>query len=413
MSESALLIQLQSPAGEWVDVGFVRNNNEHNWFVFIPSYWERADRPVLGQIFEERGRGWEPNANVALPRWFSHLLPEGRLRSAVALAANVSSSREFELLRRLGSSDLPGAARAVSVVVDGEAYEVPSLASDEEDMQDDPLLKFSLAGAQLKFSVYGDNRGLTVPASGQAGNVILKLPDGRPGFDGVPEAELGALELARAAGIDTPRATLVRPSDVVGLEGWASRVKGMALAVERFDRRGSDRRVHMEELAQILNISTARERAKYSSANFETIAVFVAALSGVDKVADVIDRIVLSVLVGNGDAHLKNWAFIYPDGKLPFLSPVYDVLPTVLYIPGDDLGLNLRRSKRFEAVAPQSFGVLGVRTGFGSSEARLRTISAVERILDQWTILESYLSTDKYAQLTRRLDSLQLVKERI
>lgn len=169
----------------------------------------------------------------------------------------------------------------------------------------------------------------------------------------------------------------------------------------------------MEELAQILNISTARERAKYSSANFETIAVFVAALSGVDKVADVIDRIVLNILIGNGDAHLKNWAFTYPDGKLPLLSPVYDVLPTTLYIPDDDLGLNLRRSKRFETVAPQSFDILGVRTGFGSSEARIRAISAVERILDHWTLLKNYFSTDKYDQLTRRLDSLQLVKERI
>jgi serine/threonine-protein kinase HipA len=222
VSESALLIQLQSPAGEWIDVGFLRSNDDYNWFVFIESYWERADRPVLGQIFEERGRGWKPNANMAVPRWFSHLLPEGRLRSAVALAADVSGNREFELLRRLGSSDLPGAVRAVSVAVDGETYEAPSFASDEEDMEDDPLLKFSLAGTQLKFSVYGDDRGLTVPASGQVGNVILKFPDGRPGFDGVPEAELGVLELARASGIDTPKATLVRPADVVGLQGWAS-----------------------------------------------------------------------------------------------------------------------------------------------------------------------------------------------
>ncbi len=57
-------------------------------------------------------------------------------------------------------------------------------------------MKFSLAGAQLKFSVYGYGRGLTVPAKGQAGNYVLKFPDGRPGFSGVPEAELGSLELA-------------------------------------------------------------------------------------------------------------------------------------------------------------------------------------------------------------------------
>jgi serine/threonine-protein kinase HipA len=216
-------------------------------------------------------------------------------------------------------------------------YRVPPKAKEEEETDEDPLLKFSLAGAQLKFSVYGDGRGLTVPATGQAGNVILKLPDGRPGFEGVPEAELGALELARAAGIETPRARLVDLIDVVGLEDWAATTKGKALAIERFDRREGDLRVHMEELAQVLNIPTARERAKYTKANFETVAIFVGALSGVYRVADVIDRIVLNVLVGNGDAHLKNWAFLYPDGKRPDLSPLYDVLPTVLFIAEDDL----------------------------------------------------------------------------
>jgi len=95
--ESVLLIQLQSPAGDWVDVGHLRNRGERNWFDFIGNYWDLAGRPVLGQVFEERGRLWEPNTHVALPRWFSHLLPEGRLRDAVAHAANINKNREATL----------------------------------------------------------------------------------------------------------------------------------------------------------------------------------------------------------------------------------------------------------------------------------------------------------------------------
>ena len=67
-------------------------------------------------MFEEHGRFWRPNAHVALPRWFSHLLPEGRLREAVANAAGVSGQREFELIRRLGATDLPGAIRVIETV---------------------------------------------------------------------------------------------------------------------------------------------------------------------------------------------------------------------------------------------------------------------------------------------------------
>ncbi|MGH3869450.1 MAG: type II toxin-antitoxin system HipA family toxin [Pseudonocardiaceae bacterium] len=414
-SESALVIQLQSSSGDWVDVGLLRNRDEHNWFEFADSYWERADRPVLGQIFEEHGRTWKPNSNVALPRWFSHLLPEGRLRSAVALAAAVSSKREFELLRRLGSTDLPGAARAIPAVLEDRTYRVPSQASEKEKEEagvEDPLLKFSLAGAQLKFSVYGDGRGLTVPATGQAGNVILKLPDGRPGFEGVPEAELGALELARAAGIEVPRAWLVDLVDVAGLEDWATAVKGKALAIERFDRREGDLRVHMEELAQVLNIPTASERAKYTRANFEAVAIFVGELTGMHRVADVIDRIVLNVLVGNGDAHLKNWAFLYPDGKRPDLSPLYDVLPTVLFIAEDDLGMNLRKSKRFEAVTLESFQAIGLRAKFGPDDTRRQVLSAVERILSNWSTLSEFLSVEKFSVLNKRLNILPIVQQR-
>jgi serine/threonine-protein kinase HipA len=392
-----------------VDVGYLHHADNRNWFEFADSYWRLGDRPVLGQIFEEHGQAWRPSARVALPHWFSHLLPEGRLRSAVAAAAHSHEVNEFELLRLLGPSDLPGAVRVVPADSHGE-YLVPDGGGEEDPERDDPLLKFSLAGVQLKFSVYGDGKRLTVPATGQAGNVILKFPDERPSFSGVPESELACLRLAGDAGIDAADAQLVSPHDVTGLEDWARRSVGMALAVRRFDRRDDDVRIHMEELAQVMDIPTAVDRAKYTRANFETIAIFVGALCGTDEVAAVIDRVVLNVLVGNGDAHLKNWAFRYVDGRTPVLSPLYDVLPTVLYLPGDDLGLNLNGSKSFADVVPKSFDKLGARTGFGVDRARLRVKDAVERIIDHWRVLGDYLGADAYRQLTLRRDELAIVE---
>ncbi|MCK9893296.1 type II toxin-antitoxin system HipA family toxin [Frankia sp. AgB32] len=410
---ATLAVQLQRPTGEWVDVGELHSREQKNWFEMRDSYWNTAHRPVLGQIFEEKGSTWEPNAHVALPRWFSHLLPEGMLRAAVSDAAHISSKREFELLARLGEADLPGAVRARKVSSSG-LTDVPASAADavsDSLTNDDPLLKFSLAGVQLKFSVYGQDRGLTVPARGQAGNFVLKFPDGRAGFSGVPEAELGSLELARAAGIETPEAFLVTPGDVPGLEEWAARARGSALAVRRFDRRADGVRMHMEELAQIVNIPTAQDRAKYMRANFETIAVLIDALCGAEEVGQTIDRLVLNVLVGNGDAHLKNWAVTYPDGRRPALSPVYDVVPTVLYMPADDLGLNLNGSKAFEAVTSTSFDAIGRRTNYGVSAARARAHDATQRMLANWSVLGDFLSADALVTLTRRLGTLGLVTE--
>ncbi len=408
----ALLVQLQTPEGSWVDVGILYNLDAKNWFEFSDSYWNLANRPILGQIFEETGPAWQPSAHVALPNWFSHLLPEGRLRDAVAEAARINRVREFNLIARIGFDDLPGAIRIKPVEGIANVRTPPELEEAEsQERESNPLRKFSLSGAQLKFSIYRTARGLTIPLKGQAGNAIAKLPDGRPGFSGVPEAELACLNLAARAGIEVPERRLDQLSSVVGLEEWAKKINEPVLIIDRFDRKAGDRRVHMEELAQILNIPAAREGAKYNRANFETVATFIGALCGVESVGRVIDRIVFNILLGNGDAHLKNWAVLYPDGVTPVLSPMYDVLPTVLYMPSDDMGLNLSGSKIFENVRPSSFDLLAQRTGFDVQQARRRVGDAVERTLAHWSELRELLSSENFERLSNRLNDLQIVKE--
>ena len=410
---TALLVQIQTPSGAWVDVGILYSLETRNWFEFSESYWNLGDRPVLGQIFEEKGPGWQPSAHTALPHWFSHLLPEGRLRDAVASAAKISPVREFNLIARIGLDDLPGALRirpADSVA--GTALTPPELEEAENPGEESsPLVKFSLSGTQLKFSIYRAGSGLTVPVKGRAGNAIAKLPDGRADFTGIPEAELACLNLAARAGLSVPARRLAQLSSISGLEEWAERVRDPVLIVDRFDRKSGDRRVHMEELAQVLNIPTARQDAKYVRANFETVASYVGALAGVDAVSDVIDRIVLNILAGNGDAHLKNWAILYPDGVTPTLSPLYDVLPTVLYLPDDDMGLKLDGSRDFGSVRLASFDRLAARTGIGVQRARDRVRESVTRVADHWDELADLLTREHYARLTKRRDSLPLVAE--
>jgi serine/threonine-protein kinase HipA len=413
-TELAVLVQIQAPDGKWVDVGYLRNHQERNWFQIEDSYWNLPRRPVLGQAFEEHGKGWRPTAHVALPNWFSHLLPEGYLRSMVARAAQSSTRREFSLLARIGRDDLPGATRiAPALALGGSVAVPPELEAEDATPEGDPLLKFSLAGVQLKFSVYESGRGLTVPARRQAGNVILKLPDERPGYDGVPEAELGCLVLAGNSGIRAADAFLAELGSVTGLEKWARRmgVRAKAPAVRRFDRGPGDSRVHMEEMAQVLNISPRQERANYLKANHETVGVIVSGLSGPDAVGEIIDRTVLNVMVGNGDAHLKNWALLYPDGRRPVLSTAYDIVSTVIYVPGDDLGMKLAGARHFEAVTSKSFDLMGERTGIGVESARAHARDAVVRIRENWGVLRDYVTADRYHMLTERLGSLRLLAD--
>lgn len=407
----SVIVQLQRPDGSWIDVGRLSHANETSWFESFGSYWDSRDRPVLGQVFEEHGPGYRPSARVALPTWFSHLLPEGFLRQVVAEAANVKPEREYFLLDRIGGDDLPGAVRVVPE--EATTHDVPPETNVSPSVDDDGgPLKFSLDGVQVKFSVVPSaERGLTVPTTGQAGTWIAKLPDRRAGYDHVPEAEFAGLELARAAGINVPDAHLSPVAEIQRLPDWALRGGGQALIIRRFDRGEGGKRVHVEELAQVLDVPTGSWRFKYRAANFETVCRFVFALCCEDALGQVIDRVVLNVLLGNGDAHTKNWAFVYPDGRTPVLSPAYDIVPTVLYDAADDLGLNLAGSKQFSDVRLRAFQRLAQKAGWDGALGVARAREAVGRIIDAWHVLPGLLPATAVDRLTTRRDSLPLTRE--
>jgi len=52
-------------------------------------------------------------------------------------------------------------------------------------------------------------------------------------------------------------------------------------------------------------------------------------VAGESDFDEVVRRIAFQVLIGNGDAHLKNWSFVYPDGTSARLSPPYDLVATI------------------------------------------------------------------------------------
>jgi len=70
---------------------------------------------------------------------------------------------------------------------------------------------------------------------------------------------------------------------------------------------------------------------------------------------------VVNILIGNGDAHLKNWSVIYRDKVTPQLAPAYDLVSTIHYVQNDSLALNLGGEKRFESIDEAHFDRLARR----------------------------------------------------
>ncbi len=109
------------------------------------------------------------------------------------------------------------------------------------------------------------------------------------------------------------------------------------LLVERYDRESSDgsvRRRHQEDFCQALGVPARR---KYESEGGPGLLDSFALLRGAVAVPArdaprLLEYVALSFLVGNNDAHAKNYSLLYlPDGPRATLAPAYDVLSTVAY----------------------------------------------------------------------------------
>src|SRR3546814_4050742 len=70
---------------------------------------------------------------------------------------------------------------------------------------------------------------------------------------------------------------------------------------------------------------------KYENASYRSILSVLAIESDEESAVQFIRRLTYSVLIGNGDMHLKNWSLIYPDRRRPILAPAYDLLSTLPY----------------------------------------------------------------------------------
>jgi serine/threonine-protein kinase HipA len=388
-------------------VGTLCQKGDYTRFIVNESYVTDPHRPVLGLRFEENLRAPYASA-LRLPRWFSNLLPEGPLREWIADDRGVSLDREMELLAQVGR-DLPGAVQVLRAEGPDDGWEWPDgepTAATEKGPggaygfpSSDSPWRFSLAGVALKFSMLARGDRLTVPAAGEYGDWLVKFPDYR--HPDVPRNEFTIMSLARAAGLEAPDVRLMHRDEFEGLPDrmWPNDEQ-WAYAVRRFDRSRDEHRtpIHIEDFAQVRD---KYPQDKYQSA-FETVAAIAYRGHDVESLREAARRIAFSVVVGNGDAHLKNWSLIYRDRRVPSLSPVYDLVSTSPYAPSDDpedLGLKFGGSKSFERVQLAAFDRLerALDRRLGTSHGRLReeAVQTIEQTRANWPQFEEHLADNK------------------
>ncbi len=326
-------------------VGTITNvGNDRSLFAWAESYIEDAERSTLSlgfkDSFGELFVGIKPTQSKLIP-FFSNLLPEGDMRRYLAEQAGVKPEREFFLLWVLGQ-DLAGAV----TVKPANGEELPpninnDLFDDDEHTKEE-ILRFSLAGVQLKFSaIQHASGGLTIPVSGKGGAWIVKLPSSK--FDGVPENEFSMMELARQIGMNVPETQLLSISDIANIPEGIGQFGDSAFAIKRFDR-SEDGAVHIEDFAQVFGVYPHN---KYKKASMRNIAEVIAIEGQEEDAAEFIRRLVFNTLIGNADMHLKNWSLIYSDRRSASIAPAYDFVSTIPYLSDEAAALKVSRSKKF------------------------------------------------------------------
>jgi len=369
------------PVGTLTHIG-----GDRTLFAFNDEYIASRDRPVLGLRFKEPTgeliTEFRSYKTQVMP-FFSNLLPEGHMRDYLAERAGVNPVREFFLLWALGV-DLPGAITITST--DGEDWP-PSVDDDlsEEEFQDREkragALRFSLAGVQIKFSAVDQaSGGLTIPVNGLGGSWIVKLPS--TSFSGVPENEFSMMTLARLVGIDVPPIKLVDTQEIENLPKSMDTIRGMAFAIERFDRLSDGSSVHVEDFAQIFGVYPAD---KYGKASMRNIAEVIATESEEADVSEFIRRLTFNTLIGNADMHLKNWSMIYPDRRRARIAPAYDFVSTISYLPDESAALKFSRTKRFSEFSKDELSHLAAKAQISEKLVLDTAQATVDLFQDYWS----------------------------
>jgi serine/threonine-protein kinase HipA len=275
-----------------------------------------------------------PYGDRVVRPFFSGLLPDEGARQRLAGALGLSAGNAFGLLEVIGGE----CAGALSLYPAGQT---PPDAGDDgievltearletllDKLRERPLLggedgvRLSLAGAQDKLAVCIEGDHIALAKGGRATTHILK--PFIQALDGTVENEFFCLRLAARLKLPVPHVAMRTAGSIPFLQ------------IERYDRSkskdGTIQRFHQEDFCQALSVPP---ELKYEEEGGPGIAQSLDLISratarpAADRLG-FIRKIIFNYLVGNADAHAKNYALLYRGTRLK-LAPLYDVVCTAI-----------------------------------------------------------------------------------
>lgn len=300
----------------------IRENYEYSFQYVSPAGLD-PERDLVSLTMPVRAKRYQ--TQVLMPP-FQMAMPEGALLEYIRerFGKLLDIANDLVLLKLVGNNTIgrvrftePGEEPREVDALDESLAGLLQQAETEalfRDLFEQLAAQSGISGVQPK--VLWRERG--EKAAVLTGDYILKAAG--PDYPLLALNEFYCMTAAQSAGLAVPAFELAESGDL--------------LAVERFDTGGDGIRLAFEEACALLGLPNS---GKYQG-SYEDLAKLVRDVPcepATDASCEIFKAIALSMLLRNGDAHLKNFGILYDDVTRKWLAPTYDVVNTTVYLPKD------------------------------------------------------------------------------
>lgn len=252
--------------------------------------------------------------------------------------------------------------------------------------------RFSLSGAQSKYSAVIDGNTFRLTKEGEKGSYILKpaLSDFQNRENSPANEHLTMQIASQVFGIETAENGLCFFED-----------GEVAYMVKRYDVRQDGTRIQQEDFASLAGLSAEKNghNYKYESTSYEDIGNLIRRFlpAWPVEVVKYFDVLLFNFLFANGDAHIKNFSVLKTDDGDYRLAPAYDLINTLIHLPGDTIfalrkGLYNGWTDRY--VTGKDFLELATRIGINSKVAERE----LERFCADYSLIDSLIDRSFLAE---------------
>ena len=367
-------------------------------FSYSPRWLQSPSAQPLSRSLPLRPQSFDDKATRP---FFAGLLPEGDKRKLVAMALQVSPQNDYALLNGIGGE----CAGAVTLLEPGQ--QPTGLPSEQyvrwlddgelitilDELPRRPMLagkdglRLSLAGAQDKLPVVFINGHIGLPKQNTPSSHILK--PAISAVEGSVYNEGFCMALAMRLKLSVASTSIRRVADRV------------YLLVERYDRLrqpdGSLQRLHQEDFCQALGVAPEYKYQNEGGPDLTQCFDLIrkATRPSAPQVLRLLDYVIFNALIGNHDAHAKNFSLIYTR-RGTVLAPLYDTLSTAVYANlTDKMAMKIGSKYKFTEVQKQHWEQFAQAAGLSPVQVKKRILTLASLLPSEAVSLRHELTTQE------------------